>query len=88
MRPAVLYGGNNTSEQMRELDRGCHLIVATPGRLDDIINRGKIGLENLRFLVLVSLDSFHFQIYNGQKKFEFFNPKNRYKIFKKHFFLI
>jgi superfamily II DNA/RNA helicase len=56
MRPAVLYGGNNTSEQMRELDKGCHLIVATPGRLDDIINRGKIGLENLRFLVLDEAD--------------------------------
>lgn len=56
MRPAVLYGGNNTSEQMRELDRGCHLIVATPGRLDDIINRGKIGLECLRFLVLDEAD--------------------------------
>jgi superfamily II DNA/RNA helicase len=56
MRPAVLYGGNNTSDQMRELDRGCHLIVATPGRLDDIINRGKIGLENLRFLVLDEAD--------------------------------
>lgn len=56
MRPAVLYGGNNTSEQMRELDRGCHLIVATPGRLDDIIARGKIGLENLRFLVLDEAD--------------------------------
>lgn len=62
MRPAVLYGGNNTSEQMRELDKGCHLIVATPGRLDDIINRGKIGLENLRFLVLDEADrkSTHF----------------------------
>jgi superfamily II DNA/RNA helicase len=56
MRPAVLYGGNNTSDQMRELDKGCHLIVATPGRLDDIINRGKIGLENLRFLVLDEAD--------------------------------
>ncbi|CRK97855.1 CLUMA_CG011230, isoform A [Clunio marinus] len=56
MRPAVLYGGNNTSDQMRELDRGCHLIVATPGRLDDIINRGKIGLENLRYLVLDEAD--------------------------------
>lgn len=56
MRPAVLYGGNNTSEQMHELDLGCHLIVATPGRLDDIINRGKIGLANLRFLVLDEAD--------------------------------
>ncbi|XP_062123685.1 ATP-dependent RNA helicase bel isoform X2 [Drosophila sulfurigaster albostrigata] len=56
MRPAVLYGGNNTSEQMRELDRGCHLIVATPGRLEDMITRGKVGLENIRFLVLDEAD--------------------------------
>lgn len=56
MRPAVLYGGNNTTEQMRELDRGCHLIVATPGRLEDMITRGKVGLDNIRFLVLDEAD--------------------------------
>ncbi|KAJ6600751.1 ATP-dependent RNA helicase bel, partial [Pseudolycoriella hygida] len=56
MRPAVLYGGNNTNEQMRDLDRGCHLIVATPGRLEDMITRGKVGLDNIRFLVLDEAD--------------------------------
>uniref|UniRef100_A0A336MFD9 RNA helicase n=1 Tax=Culicoides sonorensis TaxID=179676 RepID=A0A336MFD9_CULSO len=56
MRPAVLYGGNNTTEQMRELDRGCHLIVATPGRLEDMITRGKVGLDNIQFLVLDEAD--------------------------------
>lgn len=56
MRPAVLYGGNNTGEQMRDLDRGCHLIVATPGRLEDMITRGKVGLDNIRFLVLDEAD--------------------------------
>ncbi|XP_055638078.1 ATP-dependent RNA helicase bel [Toxorhynchites rutilus septentrionalis] len=56
MRPAVLYGGNNTQEQMRELDRGCHLIVATPGRLEDMIVRAKVGLDNIRFLVLDEAD--------------------------------
>ncbi|XP_073836686.1 ATP-dependent RNA helicase bel [Musca autumnalis] len=56
MRPAVLYGGNNTGEQMRELDRGCHLIVATPGRLEDMITRGKVCLDNIRFLVLDEAD--------------------------------
>lgn len=56
MRPAVLYGGNNTIEQMRELDRGCHLIVATPGRLEDMITRGKVCLDNIRFLVLDEAD--------------------------------
>lgn len=56
MRPCVLYGGNNTQEQMRELDRGCHLVVATPGRLEDMIMRGKVGLDNIRFLVLDEAD--------------------------------
>jgi ATP-dependent RNA helicase DDX3X len=58
MRPAVLYGGNNTNEQMKELDRGCHLIVATPGRLEDMITRGKVGLDNIRFLVLDEVSLF------------------------------
>lgn len=56
MRPAVLYGGNNTGDQMRDLDHGCHLIVATPGRLEDMITRGKVGLDNIRFLVLDEAD--------------------------------
>lgn len=75
MRPAVLYGGNNTSEQMRELDRGCHLIVATPGRLEDMIVRGKVGLNNIRFLVLDEADrmldmGFEPQIRRIVEKFE------------------
>ncbi|KAJ8670108.1 hypothetical protein QAD02_001367 [Eretmocerus hayati] len=56
MRPAVVYGGSNIGDQMRELDRGCHLLVATPGRLVDMLSRGKIGLHNCRFLVLDEAD--------------------------------
>ncbi|CAG5108636.1 Similar to DDX3Y: ATP-dependent RNA helicase DDX3Y (Homo sapiens) [Cotesia congregata] len=56
MRPAVVYGGSNIADQMRELDRGCHLLVATPGRLVDMLGRGKIGLHNCRFLVLDEAD--------------------------------
>ncbi|KAL7286258.1 hypothetical protein TKK_0019435 [Trichogramma kaykai] len=56
MRPAVVYGGSDISQQMRELDRGCHLLVATPGRLVDMLNRGKIGLHNCRYLVLDEAD--------------------------------
>lgn len=48
MRPAVVYGGASMVDQMRELDRGCHLLVATPGRLVDMLGRGKIGLHNCR----------------------------------------
>ncbi|KAF7994353.1 hypothetical protein HCN44_003825 [Aphidius gifuensis] len=56
MRPAVVYGGSNIGDQMRELDRGCHLLVATPGRLVDMLGRGKIGLHNCRYLVLDEAD--------------------------------
>nr|CAD7399992.1 unnamed protein product [Timema poppensis] len=56
LAPTREYGGANVGDQMRELDRGCHLLVATPGRLVDMLERGKIGLENCRYLVLDEAD--------------------------------
>lgn len=56
LRPCVVYGGTPVGEQLRELDRGCHLLVATPGRLVDVLERGKIGLEHCRYLVLDEAD--------------------------------
>ena len=44
----MVYGGADVGGQMRELDRGCHLLVATPGRLVDMLERGKISLEKIR----------------------------------------
>lgn len=41
---------------MNDLDRGCHLLVATPGRLLDMIERGKIGLDDCQYLVLDEAD--------------------------------
>merc|ERR1719205_182085 len=41
---------------MRELDRGCHLLVATPGRLVDFLDRGKISLEYCQYLCLDEAD--------------------------------
>ena len=43
-------------EQLRDLDRGCHLLVATPGRLTDMMKRDRVGLDNCRFLVLDEAD--------------------------------
>ncbi|GLV41421.1 belle [Carabus blaptoides fortunei] len=56
LRPCVVYGGANIGDQMRDLDRGCHLLVATPGRLLDMMDRGKIGLDYCIFLVLDEAD--------------------------------
>jgi len=56
VRPCVIYGGADVGEQLRDLSRGCHLLVATPGRLADFLERGKVGLEFCRFLCLDEAD--------------------------------
>ncbi|XP_065214746.1 ATP-dependent RNA helicase DDX3X isoform X3 [Planococcus citri] len=56
LRPCVVYGGAHFGDQTRDLDRGCHLLVATPGRLVDMLERGKLSLECCRFLVLDEAD--------------------------------
>ena len=52
----VIYGGAEVREQLRQIERGCDLLVATPGRLVDLIERGRLGMENVRFMVLDEAD--------------------------------
>ncbi|XP_051782079.1 DEAD-box helicase 3 X-linked a isoform X3 [Erpetoichthys calabaricus] len=56
VRPCVVYGGADIGQQIRDLERGCHLLVATPGRLVDMMERGKIGLDYCHYLVLDEAD--------------------------------
>ncbi|XP_071607498.1 ATP-dependent RNA helicase DDX3X isoform X1 [Heliangelus exortis] len=56
VRPCVVYGGAEIGQQIRDLERGCHLLVATPGRLVDMMERGKIGLDFCKYLVLDEAD--------------------------------
>ncbi|XP_019960743.1 DEAD-box helicase 3 X-linked a isoform X10 [Paralichthys olivaceus] len=56
VRPCVVYGGADIGQQIRELERGCHLLVATPGRLVDMMERGKIGLDYCNYMVLDEAD--------------------------------
>ncbi|XP_027206310.1 ATP-dependent RNA helicase bel [Dermatophagoides pteronyssinus] len=56
VRPCVVYGGSDIGAQMRDLDNGCQLLVATPGRLIDMVERKKIGLEKIAHLVLDEAD--------------------------------
>lgn len=55
-RVCLLYGGTNVRYQLDQISRGCHILVATPGRLNHIINEGKISLENCRYIVLDEAD--------------------------------
>nr|BBB36992.1 Vasa protein [Pennahia argentata] len=56
VRPVVVYGGVSTGYQIREISRGCNVLCGTPGRLLDVIGRGKIGLSKLRYFVLDEAD--------------------------------
>uniref|UniRef100_A0A8C9GHV6 RNA helicase n=1 Tax=Piliocolobus tephrosceles TaxID=591936 RepID=A0A8C9GHV6_9PRIM len=53
VRPCVVYGGADIGQQIRDLERGCHLLVATPGRLVDMMERGKIGLDFCKYVFFV-----------------------------------
>ncbi|KAM4808337.1 putative ATP-dependent RNA helicase DDX4 [Rhinophrynus dorsalis] len=56
VRPVVVYGGTQTGHSIRQILQGCNILCATPGRLMDIINREKIGLSKVRYVVLDEAD--------------------------------
>ncbi|NWZ31750.1 DDX4 helicase, partial [Asarcornis scutulata] len=56
IRPVVIYGGTQTGHSIRQIMQGCNILCATPGRLLDIIGKEKIGLCELKYLVLDEAD--------------------------------
>ena len=52
----AVYGGSSIDNQIRGLRRGVHIIIATPGRLIDLINRGAADLSTVTTLVLDEAD--------------------------------
>lgn len=56
LRVLPIYGGSNIEGQIKTLRKGVHIIVATPGRLIDLINRGKVDLQYVRNVVLDEAD--------------------------------
>ncbi len=51
-----VYGGAPISKQIKSLKKTRHIIIATPGRLIDLINRKALNLEEIRYLVLDEAD--------------------------------
>ncbi|MFB7258175.1 DEAD/DEAH box helicase [Streptomyces nojiriensis] len=56
LKMKVVCGGTSMSNQIYALERGVDVLVATPGRLRDIINRGACSLENVQIAVLDEAD--------------------------------
>ena len=53
---ASCVGGMDARSERRELERGCHIVVGTPGRLRDHIERGALDMSSLRAVVLDEAD--------------------------------
>ena len=56
LRHAVIFGGVGQKPQTDELKRGIQILIATPGRLQDLVNQGFINLKTLDFFVLDEAD--------------------------------
>jgi len=57
VQAVAVFGGEGTmGPQLRELERGCDLLLATPGRLHDLIERGRIDMGDVWTLILDEAD--------------------------------
>ncbi|KAL6636730.1 hypothetical protein ACP70R_024302 [Stipagrostis hirtigluma subsp. patula] len=56
VRVVVAYGGAPIHHQLRELERGVEILVATPGRLMDLLERARVSLQMIKYLALDEAD--------------------------------
>lgn len=73
----AVYGGTSISMQIRDLRRGTHIVVATPGRLIDLIERKAINLEQIHYVVLDEADEMLNMGFKDDIEFILKNTPNR-----------
>ena len=56
LNTVAVYGGASITDQARDIKRGAQIIVATPGRMQDMINRGLVNITNISYCVLDEAD--------------------------------
>ena len=56
MRALAIYGGASITQQMQELKKAPQILIATPGRILDLIKRKYVNLKDVRFMVLDEAD--------------------------------
>lgn len=56
IQTVAVYGGASIGDQIRQLKRGCQVVVGTPGRVKDLIERKKLDISEIDFLVLDEAD--------------------------------
>jgi len=82
-RIVAVYGGQAISLQLRSLERGVDIVVGTPGRVLDMIQRGKLDLSRVEFLVLDEADEMLDMGFTEEINaiFEAVNPERRVLMF-------
>jgi ATP-dependent RNA helicase DeaD len=55
-RILAIYGGQSIERQIQQLNRGVQIVVGTPGRVIDLLERGNLKLEQVKFVVLDEAD--------------------------------
>jgi len=56
LKVTAVYGGTDIQKQIRTIEKGVHVIVATPGRLLDLINRRRVKIGDIKTVVLDEAD--------------------------------
>ncbi|MEK6492652.1 DEAD/DEAH box helicase [Myroides odoratimimus] len=56
LHSVAVYGGASITEQAKDVKRGAQIIVATPGRMQDMINRGMVNIKNINYCILDEAD--------------------------------
>jgi len=56
LKCVVAYGGTSSMFQLSTLFKGCNVLICTPGRLMDFVDKGKISFEDVKYLVLDEAD--------------------------------
>lgn len=75
--PLLIAGGAPLKAQMAEIAKGCHLIIATPGRLIDLIQRNVFDLAKVRTLVLDEVDEMVTALKDGLEEIQKHLPKSK-----------
>ena len=55
-RVLAIYGGSSYARQIKRLEGGIHIVVGTPGRVIDLIDKGSLDLSEVSYLVLDEAD--------------------------------
>ena len=76
----AVYGGTSISMQIRDLKKGSHIVVATPGRLIDLIERKAINLDKIHYVVLDEADEMLNMGFKEDIEFILKNTPNRQSI--------